>query len=187
MINVVYDACVLHSASLRDLLMYLADTNMFHARWTDAIHEEWIRSVIRIRPDLKREQLERTRKAMDAHADDCLVTGYEHLIETLQLPDPNDKHVLAAAIWAGASCIVTYNLADFPESVLAPYGIKAITPDDFVVRLINFSQQSVLTAARKHRRSLSRPSKSTVEYLATLEQQRLEKTVAFLRQHLMEI
>lgn len=100
--KVIYDANVLYPAPLRDLLMWLALRDVVLARWTNEIHEEWIRSVLRNRPDLKPEQLERTRQLMDASVRDCLVTGHLSLIPGLDLPDPDDRHVLAAAIKAGA-------------------------------------------------------------------------------------
>lgn len=93
-----YDANVLYPSELRNLLMHLALTGLFRARWSAAVHEEWISSLLANRPDLTREKLERTRRLMDQHAGDALVTGYEHLISGLQLPDPNDRHVVAAAI-----------------------------------------------------------------------------------------
>ena len=98
--------------------MYLAMTDLLRARWTDAIHEEWMRNVQNDYPDITRQKAERIRDLMNAHAHDCLVTGYEDLIEALVLPDPNDRHVLAAAIRAGADVIVTSNLADFPAGIL---------------------------------------------------------------------
>lgn len=94
----IYDACVLYPAPLRDLLMHLALTDLFRAKWTDAIHDEWTKSVLESRPDLTREQLERTRALMNIHVRNCLVTSYEDLIPSLTLPDPDDRHVLAAAI-----------------------------------------------------------------------------------------
>ncbi len=97
-LTALYDACVLYPASLRDLLMHLALTDLFRARWTNAIHDEWIQALRETRPDLKPEQLERTRQLMNAHVRDCLVTGFEGLIPALTLPDPGDRHVLAAAI-----------------------------------------------------------------------------------------
>src|SRR6185295_3578619 len=100
--TVVYDACVLYPAPLRDLLMRLALTDLFRARWSDDIHEEWITNLLANRPDLTREQLERTRTLMNAHVRDCIVQGYRDLIDGLDLPDPNDRHVLAAAIRARA-------------------------------------------------------------------------------------
>jgi hypothetical protein len=124
-LTALYDACVLYPASLRDLLMWLARSGLFRARWTDAIHDEWIRNLLNDRSDLTAAQLERTRELMNAAVRDCLVTGYGHLIETLTLPDPDDRHVLAAAIQGGASVIVTFNLTDFPAETLQPYGIEA--------------------------------------------------------------
>ena len=94
--TVVYDACVLYPAALRDFLMHLAITNLFRARWTEMIHEEWIRNVLRDRPDLTAHQLARTRQLMDENVLDCLVTGYESLVPSLSLPDLNDRHVLAS-------------------------------------------------------------------------------------------
>ena len=88
----LYDACVLYPAPLRDLLLQLALTDLFRAKWTDDIHQEWIRNVLNKRPDLTLEQLTRTRDLMNSHVRDCLVTGYESLIPALQLPDPDDRH-----------------------------------------------------------------------------------------------
>src|SRR5438270_13155098 len=106
--TVIYDACVLYPAPLRDLLIQLATAGIFRARWTDRIHEEWIRNVLANRPDLTRGQLERTRDLMDRSVRDCLVTGFEGLIEGLSLPNENDRHVLAAAIRCNADAIITF-------------------------------------------------------------------------------
>jgi hypothetical protein len=124
---------------------------------------------------------------MDRHVPDCLVVGYESLIPALALPDPVDRHVLAAAIHAQAEVIVTYNLSDFPASVLGNFGVEAIHPDEFIVRLWDEHRAGVLTAAKLHRERLKRPSKTVAEYLATLEQCRLTETVARLRAHEDEI
>ena len=92
-----YDASVLYGSALRNFLMHLALTGLFRARWSAGVHEEWMTALLRNRPDLSREKLERTRMLMDKHAEDALVTGYEDLIEGLHLPDPNDRHVLAVS------------------------------------------------------------------------------------------
>ncbi len=91
-----YDANVLYPAELRNFLMHLALTGLFRAKWSAAVHEEWISNLLRNRPDITRQKLERTRHLMDKAALDALVEGYEHLIPTLSLPDENDRHVLAA-------------------------------------------------------------------------------------------
>lgn len=180
-LTALFDACVLYPAPLRDLLMHLALTDLFRAKWTDDIHEEWMRSVLTTRPDLRREQLERTRDLMNAHVRDCLVTGYEDLIDGLALPDPDDRHVLAAAIRAGADVIVTFNLRDFPAGAIGKYGIEGQHPDDFIVDLLGADSVAVCAAAKRHRLSLKRPPKSVAEYLPTLERSGLAKTVAELR------
>lgn len=87
-----YDADVLYGSQLRNLMMHLAMTGLFRARWSEDVHEEWMTRLLRNRSDLTREKLERTRMLMDKHAEDALVTGYEDLIEGLRLPDPDDRH-----------------------------------------------------------------------------------------------
>src|SRR3954468_18597089 len=94
----LFDAYVLYPAPLRDFLMRLALSDLFQARWTDEIHDEWTRSVAADRPDISPASLSRSRKLMDEHVPDCLIGGYEPLIPSLTLPDPDDRHVLAAAI-----------------------------------------------------------------------------------------
>ncbi len=101
--SVIYDACVLYPAPLRDSLMHLALTDLFKARWTDQIHAEWINALLR-RDQYDRKILERTRDLMDSSVRDAKVIGYEWLIDSLDLPDPNDRHVLAAAIKSGGKC-----------------------------------------------------------------------------------
>ena len=95
MISAVYDACVLYSASLRDILFCLADKEFISPLWSEEIHNEWIRSLLRNRPDLLKEKLERTCQKMDFHFPNGLVRGYEVITPTLSLPDPNDRHVLS--------------------------------------------------------------------------------------------
>jgi len=180
-LTVLYDACVLYPAPLRDLLMHLALTGLFHARWTDEIHEEWMRNLLENRPDLKRKQLERTRELMDSHAPDCLVRDYQGLIEGLQLPDPGDRHVLAAAIRSGSAVIVTYNLDDFPSQYLAQFGIEAQHPDQFITRLIDYAPGKVCLAAKRQRANLRNPPKTVEQFFDALERQQLPETVARLR------
>lgn len=180
-VTVLYDACVLYPAPLRDVLMWLALTNLFRARWTDRIHDEWIGAVLRERPALK-VNLDRTRAMMNAHVRRCLVTGYEPFIETLDLPDPDDRHVLAAAIAGRADFIITKNLSHFPADRLAPFRIEAQHPDMFVRTLLDRDEATVLEAVAEHSASLQNPPKSVEQYLDTLTVQGLPQTVAFLRQ-----
>jgi predicted nucleic acid-binding protein len=177
----LFDACVLFPAPLRDLLVQLALADIFQAKWTDQIHEEWIRNVLKNRQDLAREQLERTKGLMNSKVRDCLVTGYEWLIPSLQLPDLDDRHVLAAAITSNAKIIVTFNLKDFPDSALNPYGIEAKHPDDFIADLIELQPLIVPGEAEVVRQRLKNPPKTFDEYTEILLKQGLPGSVTMLK------
>lgn len=179
---VVYDACVLYPAPLRDLLMRVATKGLVQAKWTDEIHEEWIRNLLEDRPDLTEEQLRRTQSLMNRAVPDCLVTGYEALVPALELPDPDDRHVLAAAIRAGAQTIVTSNIGHFPKRVLAQYDIEAENPDAFLLGLIDIDVGRVADAATEQLASLRNPAVDRDEFLVTLERNGLVQTVAALRE-----
>jgi predicted nucleic acid-binding protein len=140
---VVYDACVLYLAPLRDLLLRIANTGVVRARWSMQILDECFRSIRQQRPDLPAGALDRTRALMVEAVPDCLVTGYEHLVESLDLPDPDDRHVLAAAIRANAQAIITFNLKDFPDHVLARYDMEPKHPDEFVLDSIDLAPGAV--------------------------------------------
>ncbi len=181
-VTAVYDANVLYPAPLRDLLIRLAQAGLVRARWTETIHDEWSRNLLKDNPRLSAERLVRTRALMNDAVRDCLVTGYEDLIASLSLPDPDDRHVLAAAIRAGAEVIVTYNLTDFPAAILARFDIEPQHPDDFLIHLLDLAPAAVCTAVKRQRESLRNPPKTAEELLTTLESQGLTQSVARLRQ-----
>ena len=181
-VTAVYDANVLYPAPLRDLFIRLAQAGLVRARWTEAIHDEWVRSVLKHNPALSPDRLARTRGLMNEAVRDCLVTGYEDLIETLSLPDADDRHVLAAAIRADVEVIVTFNLKDFPAETLAGYGIEALHPDEFLESLFGSAPGPVCAAVKRQRESLRNPPKTAEELLATLEDSGLVQFVSRLRQ-----
>jgi predicted nucleic acid-binding protein len=160
--------------------MHLAVQEAFRARWTEQIHEEWIRNVLKNRPDLSRERLERTKALMNAHAENSLVAGFEFLIETLQLPDLDDRHVLAAAIHAKADVIVTCNLKHFPRASLGRFGIRPLHPDEFVLELLRSATDEVLDAVCEQRDTLQNPAMTISELLNSLSSQGLEQSVVEL-------
>lgn len=176
------DANVLYPAPIRDILLQLAVEDLFRAKWTADIHREWIEALLKKEPHRDRAALERTRDLMDEATRDCLVTGYEHLIPGLDLPDPDDRHVLAAAIAGRCDVIVTQNLKDFPQEVLAPYGIESQHPDDFLSNHLNLSPGQFCAAVGKVRARLKKPAYSVKEYLDTLTRQGLVVTVSELEQ-----
>lgn len=181
--SVIYDANVLYPAPLRDFLMRLALLDLFQARWTDQIHEEWINALLR-EGKHDREKLEKVKELMDSHVRDAKVTGYEPLIESLSLPDPNDRHVLAAAIRCNADAIVTCNLKDFPTEELDKYSIEAIHPDDFIYYQIGLSPRKVCEAIKRLRLALKKPALSEEELLAMLQKQQLPQTCLALKEYI---
>jgi predicted nucleic acid-binding protein len=180
--TVVYDACVLYPAPLRDLLMELALTDSFRARWSEEIHQEWIRNVLKNRSDLNESQLLRTKAFMDANVRDALVTDFESLIPSLKLPDKNDRHVLAAAIRCSAGVIVTFNLKDFPSDYLSTFGVEAQHPDEFILYLLDLYPVQVCSAAEKVRQRLRNPVMNPEKYLANLLRQSLPQTVLRMKE-----
>lgn len=177
----VFDANILYPAPLRDLFVRLAQAGLVRAKWTDEIHEEWIRSVLADRPDLSAERLQRTRRLMDAAVRDCLVTGHRDLIDSLALPDPDDRHVLAAAIAAGAELIVTFNLKDFPPVALAKHKIEAADPDTFLSSLLDLEPAAVCESIERQRSALRIPPRSLEELLEVFAKNGLTKSVERLR------
>ncbi len=173
----VYDACVLYPAPLRDFLMWLGLSGRFRARWSAEIHNEWKRNLLANRSDLTAEQLDRTSQLMDQAIPDALVTGYEPLVAGLTLPDPDDRHVLAAAIRCHASVIVTFNEKDFPANVLRSFGLEAQHPDMFVENLFDLDQAAVVAAAQRQRQQLKNPPMDIDRYLDVLLKQGLTQTV----------
>jgi hypothetical protein len=179
---VVYDACILYPASIRDLVVELARTGLLRAKWTVRIHAEWINAVMRERPDLERARLEQVAKLMNAAVLDCLVTDFESLEPGLtSLPDSDDRHVLAAAIHCGAQEIVTFNRRDFPEHALRPYGIRAVHPDEFVEHLLDLNAEAVCEAVRRIRRRLANPPRSAEEMIRNYERHGLAVSASILR------
>lgn len=177
----VYDANVLYPSTLRDLLIRIAQAGLVQAKWTNEILDEVFRNVKADRPDLNPEHLDRTRELMCRAVRDCLVHGYEPLVDAVKLPDPDDRHVLAAAIKARAQVIVTTNLKDFPEDVLSRWNVQAKHPDDFVLDQIDLDRQAVYGAVQRIADSWHNPPGTAHEALNRLERDGLVESVAALR------
>jgi predicted nucleic acid-binding protein len=178
---VVLDANVLYPRLLRSLFMELSLADLIRARWTDSIHDEWIRSVLKDYPDIPPEYLAETRRLMNLHAEASLIVEYEHLIGDLRLPDLDDRHVLAAAIEGNADIIVTFNVQDFPLEELSRYDIEAQHPDRFLSNLLELYRQDFLTVIAEELRKLKNPPLTSSELLIRLENLGLPLTVSKLK------
>lgn len=174
------DANVLYPARLRNLLIRLAMSKLFRARWTAQIQDEWIRNLAIKYADLPAERLARTRQLMEIAIPEALVTEYEPMIAGLSLPDSDDRHVLAAAIRCHAGVIVTCNLRHFPAHTLTAYGIEAQHPDTFIAHLADLSLPAVCKAVHDARRDLRQPPVSIDELLNSYLALGLAETVAAL-------
>ncbi len=178
----VYDASVLYPSMIRNLLMYLGTEGLVAARWTAQIHDEWTRNLLEDRPDLTPERLARTRRSMELALPDAEIEDFEHLTETLTLPDPDDRHVLAAAIHAGAELIVTQNLKHFPAGALTPHGIEALTPDVLLCRVLDAEPAATRAAVEKLRASFHKPPYDMAQLLVRLGEVGLSETARVLEE-----
>lgn len=176
----VYDANVLYPNTLRDLLIRLARAGLVHARWTDQILDEMSAALCRNRPDVGEDKIRRLRVLMNSAVRDCLVVGYEDLIDSLVLPDKEDRHVLAAAIVTSAQTIVTWNRRDFPVGALAEHGIRAQTPDDFISDLIQIARPAVWSCVQQIADARTQRPQTAHDVLNQLERDGLIRATAEL-------
>jgi hypothetical protein len=172
------DANVLYGSTLRDLLLQLGVDKIVSLRWTEAVHLEWTQALIRRRPDLT-DRVERTRDLMIAALPEAVVRGYERRIGDLDLPDPNDRHVLAAALESGAHMILTFNLRHFPAESM-PAGVAAIDPDTLLPLLVATDPAAIVAAVRKVRHRMANPQMTPVEYFDALLRAHLPLTAKAL-------
>lgn len=162
------DSCVLYPAPVRDLLIETANTHVYRARWSNHIHDEWTANVLKNNPKATAELLARTRQLMNDAVPDALITGYEDLIPSLTLPDPKDRHVLAAAIVGRADVIVTANLKHFPAKALEPYGLEAQHPDEFLTHQRDLNHERFLQCVKRIRSRLVNPPLTAEQYIESL-------------------
>lgn len=175
--SAVLDACVLYPAPVRDILLNLAEQELLKPKWTEEIHDEWMKNLLRNRKDLKRKQLEATVEAMNSAFPDSLVENYSSLVSTLSLPDPKDRHILAAAIRCKADLIVTYNTNDFPYEQLTLFDIDVQHPDVFISNLIDLNHEKAIKAFQNQVRKLKNPPMTTPEVLESLRKCGLEQSI----------
>ena len=162
------DANVLFPAATRSVLLELARKKTYRLLWSDCVHDEWMRNLAVRFPQISPAKILRMRSLMEGYVNDATVTGYEQLMGPLVLPDPDDRHVLAAAIHGRANIIVTSNLRDFPNSALAAHGIAAMTADSFALHLLALDRGSVLEALEADRADMRNPPITADAYLDAL-------------------
>lgn len=177
---VLLDANVLFPFRKRDVLLRFFQKGLFRARWTEKILEEWTGNLLELKPNLE-PSIRSQQVAIRENFPDALVTGYEPLIESLKLPDPDDRHVLAAAIACGAQHIITDNLEDFPPDILEPFGLEAIEADEFLLRTFELYQSEALLVLKALRAQYKNPSYTAAEFVMDLTAKGLPKLAACIR------
>lgn len=168
MVCALLDANVLYPAPVRDLLLSLAEGQLFKPFWTEKIQLEWSRNLLKNRPEIDPKRIEKTIFLMNEAFPDALVWGFEYLIDRLILKDPNDRHVLAAAIHANVDYLVTANLIDFRDSTQKYPNIKLIHPDRFAMELISLNPNIAYNCFENMLGRLKNPPIPKKEVLATL-------------------
>ena len=176
------DGCVLYPLAMTDALMSLATAGFYAAKWSAKIEDEWIRSLEKQRPDLTGKLGTRRDNMRNAIPDwEVSEAAWSSLVCGIKLPDPNDVHVLAAAIAGHADCIVTSNLKDFPNSALAEYGIEAIDPDTFIINQWDLDPVNAIAAFKRMRARRKKPQSSPEDFAYALELGGLPTTAERLR------
>ena len=167
---VVLDANLLYPFHLRNLLVQFGVDSLIAPRWTTRINEEWVGNLVAA-SRAPRDRLLLTLDLMNDALPEAEVSGWEVHLDGLTLPDPDDRHVLAAALAAGADTILTMNLRDFPASALAPHGVAAFHPDDFLCGLHDADAALVRASTEAAHANLNRSAPSFADYLKALERQ----------------
>jgi len=177
------DACVLFPLAMVDSLMSLAEAGLYAAKWSTRIEEEWMLALETKRPDLK-GRLGSRRDAMREAVSDWEVpeTAWKVVVGSVQLPDPDDAHVLAAAIAGHADCIVTVNLRHFPDAVVGPYGIEVVDPDKFIINQWDLDQLAAVAAFKRMRARWKKPQATPEDFAQALERGGLPATAIRLRE-----
>ena len=174
---VVLDACVLYPAPVRDILLSLASEGLFEVKWSNIIQEEWVRNLLINRTDLKRVQLNQTISAMNVAFPEANVQGFEGLVSSINIPDKDDRHVVACAMHCNANLIVTFNTKDFPEWKLLKYNLKVQKPDELISNLIDGNPKLGCEAFSKMVKRLKNPTKTKEEVFTILEKCGLKESV----------
>ncbi len=140
--RMMLDACVLYPTVMREVLVGCAKAGLFEPRWSPRILEEWARAAIKLGPEgevIARGEI----AALRANFPDAEMQVPEAKLQQFWLPDPNDVHVLAAAVVGSCDGIVTANAKDFPGNLLAEEGLFRADPDGFLIRLFDEAPEVV--------------------------------------------
>ena len=179
----VLDANVLYPSLKRDVLLSFGESGLYRPRWTDKIMEEWTSKLLERRSDLQ-DDIPRVVEQMNRAFPEAQIEGYETIMGALELPDPNDLHVLAATIKGGAHIIVTENKKDFPEEILSPFDIEIQSADEFLLSTLELYPSDAEAAIRVMRKRHKKPSHSASVLLTKFTGEGLVRLAAALKERI---
>lgn len=156
--TIVLDANVLFPQYLCDLLLSLADEELFRPVWSEFIHEEWMRNVIEKNRAIDPERIKRRQNMMDKAFPDACVSITDQQIDEIEDVHIKDRHVMAAAKIANADGILTFNQKDFTRAAQRRYGVQILHPDDFVCDYFDRHETIALDILRRLRAKLKKPA-----------------------------
>lgn len=168
------DACVLYPTVLREILIGAARAGLYRPLWSDRILEEWARATVKLGPGA--EVIARGEiAALRALFPKATIKPSPALESRLWLPDPNDIHVLAAAIAGGADQIVTFNAADFPRQSLSEEGLGRVDPDQFLLALQENVPDKIADVCERVRSEAERLSGQPMDLRGLLKRAKLPR------------
>jgi predicted nucleic acid-binding protein len=163
------DACVLVPNTLCDTLLRLAERGFYRPIWSQRILDETKWAIVRIHPEIDPERVDWRLQQMNAAFEDARIEGWEQVCAGLDLPDPDDRHVWAAAIKGGAQTIVTFNVKDFPSDRLSTTSIVATHPDDFLLDQLDLYPAVALQVLQEQAGDLMSPPSDLADVLNRLQ------------------
>ncbi|TQL01514.1 PIN domain-containing protein [Cellulomonas sp. SLBN-39] len=165
----VLDANVLVPVALADVLLGAAEAGLYRPLWSARILDEVRAAVVRVRPHLDPSRVDARLHAMNSAFDDALVHGWEALVDGIVLGgDPDDRHVVAAAIRGGAEAVVTANLSDFPPAPMAELGLHALSADEFLLDLVDLDESAMVHVVWSRAAAKTRPPTTPTQVLRAL-------------------
>jgi len=174
----VLDTNVVYPVIIRDILFWFAYYDLYTPKWSEHIFDEWKRVMLE-KGVSEEDANKRILKANSAFPD-ALVNNYKGLISNLELPDEDDRHVLAAAIKTNANLIVTNNIKDFPEKYLQSFSLSAKTADDFLTDIIDLNPDQAVAAFKEMVLNKKNPKQDEFEVLNLLRNAGLKDTANYL-------
>lgn len=181
----VIDANVMFPVVVRDYLIWLSVYDLYSPMWSSKLIDEFTAIFEKKGLDVSQSKIQRQVDLMNRACPDALTLKYENLIDSVELPDENDRHVVAAAIKSNANVIVTYNLKDFPEDYLNSIGLNVVDPDSFIADMIDLSPERCCDAFREMVLKKKKPPYDEPQYIEILKRNGLAQTAFELSKHVL--